>query len=100
MTHRNIKRFQIEVEFHDNAQLISLRPQYENLLVQDMRGKGYVRVLDIDPAFSVEFTGETWKFLMSIHGVYVGKKKAWQSEGITQGKSIPRTTRQPISNLS
>lgn len=100
MTHRKIKRFQIDVEFHDNAQLISLRPQYENLLIQDMRGKGYVRVLDIDPAFSVEFTGETWKFLMSIHGVYVGKKKAWQLEGITQGKSIPRTTRQTISSRS
>ena len=100
MTHRRIKRFQIDVEFHDNAQLISLRPQYENLLIQDMRGKGYVRVLDIDPAFSVDFTGETWKFLMSIHGVYVGKKKAWQSEGITQGKSIPRTTRRTISSRS
>ena len=100
MTHRKIKRFQVDVEFQDNAQLISLRPQYENLLIQDMRGKGYVRVLDIDPAFSVEFTGETWKFLMSIHGVYVGKKKAWQSEGITQGKSIPRSTRQHILNQS
>jgi hypothetical protein len=100
MTHRKIKRFQIDVEFQDNAQLISLRPQYENLLVQDMRGKGYVRVLDIDPAFSVEFTGETWKFLMSIHGVYVGKKKAWQLEGITQGKSMPRTTRPTISSRS
>jgi len=66
MTHRKIKRFQIEVEFEDNSQLISLRPQYENLLTHDMRGKGYVRVLDIDPAFSVEFTGETWKFLMSM----------------------------------
>ena len=100
MTHKRIKRFQIEVEFNDDSQIISLRPQYENLLIQDMRGKGYVRVLDIDPAFSVDFTGETWKFLMSIHGVYVGKKKAWQSEGITQGKSIPRTTRQTISKPS
>ena len=100
MTHRKIKRFQIEVQFQDNSQLISLRPQYENLLTQDMRGKGYLRVLDIDPMFSVEFTGETWKFLMSIHGVYVGKKKAWLSEGITQGKSIPRNTRQHILNRS
>ena len=98
MTHRKIKRFQIDVRFQDNSQLISLRPQYENLLIQDMRGKGYVRVLDIDPAFSVEFTGETWKFLMSIHGVYVGKKKAWQLEGITQGKLIARSTPLLISN--
>jgi hypothetical protein len=100
MTHRRIKRFQVQVEFHDNSQLISLRPQYENLLIQDMRGKGYIRVLDIDPAFSVEFTGETWKFLMSIHGVYVGKKKAWQLEGTTQNKLIPRATHQPTSSLS
>ena len=94
MTHRKIKRFQIDVEFQDNTQLISLRPQYENLLIQDMRGKGYVRVLDIDPAFSVEFDGQTWKFLMTIHGVYVGKKKAWELEGISQGKLIPRTIQQ------
>ena len=100
MTHKKIKRFQIEVEFYDNAQLISLKPQYENLLIQDMRGKGYVRVLDIDPAFSIEFTGETWKFLMTLHGVYVGKRKAWQSEGITQSKLIPRNMPQVISNQS
>jgi hypothetical protein len=100
MTHKRIKRFQIEVEFYDNAQLISLKPQYENLLVQDMRGKGYVRVLDIDTAFSIEFTGETWRFLMTLHGVYVGKRKAWQSEGITQSKLIPRNMPQVTSNQS
>jgi hypothetical protein len=65
-----------------------------------MRSKGYVRVLDIDPAFSVEFTGETWKFLMTLHGVYVGKKKAWQSEGIIQSRLIPRSMPQRISSQS
>ncbi len=100
MTHKRIKRFQIRVEFLDDSDIIRIRAQYESLLTQDMRSKGYVRVLDIDPAFSVEFTGETWKFLMSIHGVYVGKKKAWQLEGITQGKLIPRNTRQRISSQS
>jgi hypothetical protein len=99
MTHRRIKRFQIDVEFEDNSQLISLRPQYENLLTQDMRGKGYVRILDVDPAFSVQFTGETWKFLMSIHGIYVGRRRAWQLEGITQGKLIPRITHQHTLSL-
>ena len=94
MTHKRIKRFQIDVEFYDNAQLISLRPQYENLLTHDMRSRGYVRVLDIDPAFSVQFTGETWKFLMTLHGLYVGKKKACEVEGMAQGKLIPRTTQQ------
>lgn len=78
--------------------MIRVKNQYENLLTHDMRVKGYARLLDIDPAFSVEFTGETWKFLMTIHGVYVGRRKAWQSEGITQGKLIPRNTLQTTSN--
>ena len=91
MIHRPIKRFQAKVKFADDSDMIRVKNQYENLLTHDMRIKGYARLLDIDPAFSVEFTGETWKFIMTIHGVYVGKKKAWQSEGITQGKLIPRS---------
>ena len=99
MTHKRIKRFQINVEFRDDSDMIRVKHQYESLLIHQMRGQGYVRVLDIDTAFSVEFTGETWKFLMTLHGVYVGKKQAWLSEGITQGKMIPRNTHQRISSL-
>lgn len=99
MNHKNIKRFQVRVNFKDDSDMIRVRAQYENLLTQDMKGKGYARVLDIDPAFSVEFDGVTWVFLMTLYGVYVGKKKAWQSEGITQGKLIPRSTHPTISNL-
>ena len=100
MTHKTIKKFQINVEFLDDSDIIRLKNQYENLLVQDMRGKGYVRVLDIDPAFSIEFTGETWKFLMTIHGIYVGKKKSWQLEGWTQGKLVQRITPQHMLSQS
>jgi hypothetical protein len=96
MTHKKIKRFQINVEFMDDSDIIRIKHQYESLLVHQMRDLGYVRVLDIDPAFSIEFTGETWKFLMTIHGIYVGKKKSWQLEGTSQGKMIPRNTRQTM----
>lgn len=100
MNHKNIKRFQVKVQFKDDSDMIRVRAQYESLLTQDMRGKGYIRVLDLDPSFSVEFDGETWVFLMTLYGVYVGKKKSWQSEGITQGKLIPRIMPQHISNRS
>jgi len=99
MTHRQIKRFQVNVEFLDDSDIIRIKHQYESLLTHQMRDKGYARILDIDPAFSVEFTGETWKFLMTLHGIYVGKKKAWQLEGITQGKQVLRNMRQTISSL-
>ena len=90
MNHKQIKRFQVRVEFADDSGIPRLKYQYESMLTHDMRSKGYLRVLDIDTAFSVEFTGETWKFLMTLHGVYIGRRKAWQSEGITQGKLVPR----------
>jgi bacillopeptidase F (M6 metalloprotease family) len=90
--HKQIKKFQISVNFLDDSDMIRVRNQYENLLVGKMKEQGYVRVLDIDTAFSVEFTGETWQFLMTIQGIYVGRRKAWQSEGVTQGKLIPRNT--------
>ena len=99
MNHKNIKKFQVRVEFKDDSDMIRIRAQYENLLTQDMRGKGYLRVLDLDTSFSVEFNGETWVFLMTLYGVYVGKKKAWLSEGITQGKLIPRIMPQHTSSL-
>ena len=99
MNHKNIKRFQVRVNFTDDSDMIRVRAQYESLLTQDMKGRGYARVLDINPSFSVEFDGQTWGFLMTLYGVYVGKKKAWQSEGITQGKLIPRSMRQSISEL-
>lgn len=94
MTHKKIKRFQVEVEFLDDSDMIRIKNQYENILVSNMRDAGYIRVLDIDPVFSVEFDGQTWKFLMTIHGIYIGKRKARVWDGITQNKLIQRTTRQ------
>jgi hypothetical protein len=48
MTHKKIKRFQVEVEFIDDSDIIRIRNQYENLLISQMRDAGYIRVLDID----------------------------------------------------
>lgn len=94
--HKTIKKFQVEVFFKEDSDMIRIKNQYENILTHDMRSKGYARVLDIDTAFSVEFTGETWRFLMTLHGIYVGRRKAWESSGITQGKIIPRSMHQTI----
>ena len=100
MTHKKINRFQIDAEFRSDSDIIRIKDQYEKLLTEDMRSRGYARVLDIDPAFALEFDGEGWKFLMTIHGIYVGKRKAWRLEGISQGKLIQRSIPQRISNQS
>ena len=92
MNHKPIKRFQVRVEFLDDSDMVRVKHQYESMLTHQMRDKGYLRVLDIDTNFSVEFDGTTWMFLMTLYGTYVGKKKAWQHEAVTQGKLIPRST--------
>jgi len=92
MNHKPIKRFQVRVEFLDDSDMVRIKYQYESMLTHQMRDKGYLRVLDIDTNFSVEFDGTTWMFLMTLYGTYVGKKKAWGHEAITQGKLIPRNT--------
>lgn len=93
MTHKRIKRFQIDGIFRDDSDMIRLRAQYEKMLIQSMRGDGYVQVLDIDPAFSVSYNNDEniWSFMLTMHGVYVGKVKAWQIEGCSNGRMLPRS---------
>ena len=69
MNHKQIKRFQVRVEFADDSGIPRLKYQYESMLTHDMRSKGYVRVLDIDTNFSIQFDGQTWVFLMTLYGV-------------------------------
>lgn len=97
MIHREIKRFEINVDFRDDSDIIRIKNQYENLLSSDMRSKGYLKILDLDPAFSIQFSGESWNFIMSIYGMYVGKRKAEEWEGISQWKLIPRIRRHTSS---
>jgi hypothetical protein len=94
LTHKRIKRFQIDGILKDDSDIIRLRKEYELVLIESMREDGYIRVLDIDPAFSVSYNQEEniWSFVLTIHGVYVGKVKAWQIEGCSNGKMLPRST--------
>jgi hypothetical protein len=49
-------------------------------------------VLDIDPQFSIKYNQEkdNYSFHLEIHGVYLGKRKAWEFEGFSGQDFIPR----------
>ncbi len=93
MTHKRIHRFQLKGIIGDDADFIRLRNQYENLLTSKAKAQGHVRVLDIDSAFSVSYNEDTqlYDFLLTIHTVYVGKAKAWHTDGMQQGRLMPKT---------
>jgi hypothetical protein len=102
LTHKRIKRFKVEGTFRDDSDMIRIRAQFESTLIQSMRGDGYIPVLDIDPAFSVSYNVEDkkWSFVLTIHGIYIGKVKAWQIEGFSNGKMLPRSIQKNKSKKS
>ena len=58
-------------------------------MIDMMRSNGYVPHLDVDPAFSLEYKGENYTFLLTIYGVYVGKAKAQCYLAVSGNNLIP-----------
>lgn len=88
VSHKNIKRFQIDGEIYDEAAIPRIKEQYIDLLKFMMQHKGYVIRYDIDPDFTVEYTGKGFNFLLSVYGVFVGKRKSQCLSGIDKNKAI------------
>ena len=88
MTHKSIKRFQVSGTIKDDAYMIQARSTYINVLMSEMRQKGYVPLLDVDPAWSLKMNNEKYDFLLTIHGVYVGKKRSKEIYGIIGQKEV------------
>lgn len=92
--HKTIKRFGLDGEIGDDADFARLRTQYEHMVVEEMRELGYIPVLDLGPYFSTEFDKEKskYQFILSVYGVYVGRRRSWELEGISNGKEILKPT--------
>jgi hypothetical protein len=90
--HKTIKRFGMEGKIGDDADFTRLRSQYESLIVQEMRDLGYVPVLDLGPYWSTSYVKleETYEFIVSVYGVYIGRRRSWEVEGISAGREIKR----------
>jgi len=84
----------MEGKIGDDADFARLRAQMENMIVQEMRHKGYVPVFDLGPYWSTSYNKEAdnYDFMLSVYGVYVGGRKAWRIHGISDGREIKRYT--------
>lgn len=92
MLKRNIKTFWINGVIGDDSDIIRLRDMYQRLLIDEMRTKGYVPVLDLDPQFSLKYNIEKdqYNFNLEMYGVFVGKRKAFEIEGFSGQQFLPR----------
>jgi hypothetical protein len=91
--HKTIKRFGMEGTISDKA-IPQSREQFETLVLREMREEGYAPILGFGPFWSTVYVEDRdeYLFILSMHGIYVGRKKAWQVDGISvDGKMVPLT---------
>lgn len=53
-----------------------------------MRLQGYAPRLDIDPDFTIEYTGKSYTFELSVYGTFIGKRNAECIIGIDKNRPI------------
>ena len=99
MLKRNIKAFLMGGVIKDDSSIGKSRLMYEKLLLQQMRDRGYVPVLDLEPQFSIKYneSKDTYSFNLEMFGVYVGKKKAKEIEWFSGQQFYKRNTKQVLS---
>jgi hypothetical protein len=91
---RKIKTFGHDGEFLDDSVAMIARVAAENAVAHEMRDKGYAKILDLDVGWYTQYepNENRWQYSIRAYGIYVGKRKARECEGWTQGKLIPRNT--------
>ena len=86
--HKRIKRFSLEGQIHDDRFIPRMKQEYVRLLADSMRDEGYVVRLDIEPDWSLSYTGNYYEFILSVYGSYIGKKNASCIEGLDKNRPI------------
>ena len=99
MLKRNIRSFLISGVIKDDAGIGKAREMYERTLLEDMRFKGYVPILDLESQFSIKYNEQknSYSFFLEMFGVYVGKKKAREIEGFSGQQFYKRATLEIVS---
>ena len=86
--HKRIKRFELSGQILDDAIIARMRQEYIRLLSESMRYEGYVIRLDIDPDWSLSYTGNHYEFILSVYGSFIGKKAAACIDGLDKNRAI------------
>ena len=91
--HKPIKRFQITGRYFDEADAERVRRRYIDILRFRMNEAGYAVHDDIDFAFSTQYNEDgSFDFLLTMHGVYLGRAKAKICEAVYGGMAVFKTS--------
>lgn len=87
---KRIRDFILEGEAVDGEAILRIRKELEERLVEDMRGKGYVPIIDLLPQLYWDYNKENEKFdfQIVIFGSYVGKTNSSKILGLLDSRPI------------
>jgi hypothetical protein len=86
--HKRIKRFQLDGRIHDDIFIPRMKQEYIRLLADSMKDEGYVIRIDIEPDWSLSYTGNYYEFILSVYGSFIGKKAAACIDGLDKNRPI------------
>ena len=86
--HKRIKRFYLDGQIHDDRFIPRMKEEYIRLLSDSMKDEGYVIRLDIEPDWSLSYTGNHYEFILSVYGSFIGKKAAACIDGLDKNRPI------------
>ena len=86
--HKTIKKFELRGSITDDIFIPRMKEQYIKLLANSMKESGYVQRIDIDPDWSISYTGKCYEFILSVYGSYIGKRNASCIDGLDKNRPI------------
>lgn len=92
--HDEVRRFPLDGEIADASNLVETRDRLVYFVETAMRDHGFVPALDLEPQFTLDYDldKETYKFVLSVYGIYLGREESWRCVGVMSGKKIMRST--------
>lgn len=86
--HKNIRRFELDGQIYDDSFIPRLKEEYIRILNTQMKLQGYAPRIDIDPDFTIDYTGKHYLFKLSVYGTFVGKRNAECIAGIDKNRPV------------
>lgn len=89
MTAQMIRRWTYVGEYTE-VKLIQTRDTLNRAMLDEMRDEGYIPLLDVNPVWATTYLGgERFQYKLTMQGVHVGKERAWDYQGMMDGKLVP-----------
>lgn len=86
--HKRIKRFELTGQISDDRFFPRMKNEYTRILTDKMKQEGYVPRFDIEPDWTISYTGNHYEFILSVYGSYIGKKSASCIDGLDKNRPI------------